>query len=78
MNIIFVVIIIIIIIIIILVMMMMMMNLHNEDKGEVKEGGKANKLEAVFVETPFQNKDLEENIFFHGQIMYNNTGQKRQ
>ena len=59
MNIIFVVIIIIIIIIIIiLVMMMMMMNLHNEDKGEVKEGGKANKLEAVFVKTPLQHKDL--------------------
>ena len=55
MNIIFVVI---IIIIIILVMMMMMMNLHNEDKGEVKEGGKANKLEAVFVKTPLQHKDL--------------------
>ena len=57
MNIIFVVIII-IIIIILFVMMMMMMNLHNEDKGEVKEGGKANKLEAVFVKTPLQHKDL--------------------
>ena len=58
MNIIFVIIIIIIIIILVVMMMMIMMNLHNEDKGEVKEGGKANKLEAVFVKTPFQHKDL--------------------
>ena len=63
-------------------------NLHDKDKGEVEEGWEADKLEAVFVETPFQNKDLKENIFstlveasltvFHGQIMYNNTGQKCQ